>query len=186
MDNNAIYRVSRALAGSASRHPTLKLLGGGLALATGLRGATAQTNPLVGIPITGALPGGGTFTGTFDVVRFAVQGGQLVAIGDLSGTLRDALGNVIGTVTDVRVRLPVTLQQGETCRILELTLGPLDLDLLGLQVHLDQVHLEITAQPGPGNLLGNLLCAIAGLLDGSDAALGAIARLLNRVLRLLG
>jgi DNA-directed RNA polymerase specialized sigma24 family protein len=27
-------------------------------------------------------------------------------------------------------------------------------------------HLYITAQSGPGNLLGNLLCAVAGLLNG--------------------
>ena len=136
MDNNAIDRVSRALAGSASRHPTLKLLGGGLALATGLKGATAQINPLVGIPITGTLAGGGTFTGTLDVTRFVVRGGQLVASGELSGTLQDAADNVIGTVTDVLVRLPVNIGDS-TCEILELTLGPLDLDLLGLQVHLD-------------------------------------------------
>ena len=43
---------------------------------------------------------------------------------------------------------------------------PLDLDLLGLQVHLDRVVLDIVAQTGAGNLLGNLLCAVTGLLDG--------------------
>ena len=52
-------------------------------------------------------------------------------------------------------------------RCLHLELGPLDLDLLGLVVHLDPVHLDITAVPGAGNLLGNLLCAVAGLLDGT-------------------
>jgi hypothetical protein len=52
-------------------------------------------------------------------------------------------------------------------------------------VHLDQVVLDITAQPGPGNLLGNLLCAIAGLLD-SNAPLNFIANLLNQLLGLLG
>ena len=57
--------------------------------------------------------------------------------------------------------------------------------LLGLQVHLDQVHLNITAQQGPGNLLGNLLCAVAGLLDGNTgvtAVLNQIAALLNQLL----
>jgi len=91
---------------------------------------------------------------------------------------------VIGTVTDLAVTLPV-LDTNATCDILELTLGPLDLDLLGLQVHLDEVHLVIEAQPGPGNLLGNLLCAIAGLLD-TNAGLNTIARLLNQLLGLLG
>lgn len=40
------------------------------------------------------------------------------------------------------------------------------LNLLGLVVNLNQVHLNITARPGAGNLLDNLLCAVTGLLDG--------------------
>ena len=56
--------------------------------------------------------------------------------------------------------------------ILHLDLGPLDLDLLGLRVQLDPVVLNIDAIPGQGNLLGNLLTAVAALLDG--VALGAI------------
>jgi hypothetical protein len=64
-----------------------------------------------------------------------------------------------------------------------------DLNLLGLQVHLDQVHLNITAQFCPGNLLGNLLCAVAHLLDGPtglNAILTQIAALLNQLLGALG
>lgn len=69
-----------------------------------------------------------------------------------------------------------------SCEILDLTLGPLDLDLLGLQVHLDQINLQITAQPGPGNLLGNLLCAVAGLLDNPNALAGLLNNLLRQLL----
>jgi hypothetical protein len=61
-------------------------------------------------------------------------------------------------------------------------LGPLDLNLLGLMVYLNQVVLDITAQSGPGNLLCNLLCAVAHILDGG-APLGALAGLLNNILR---
>ena len=61
------------------------------------------------------------------------------------------------------------LAQG--CQILDLTLGPLNLNVLGLVVTLNQVHLNITAVPGPGNLLGNLLCGVAHLLDGPNAGL---------------
>lgn len=68
-----------------------------------------------------------------------------------------------------------------SCEILDLELEPLDLNLLGLVVHLDRIVLDITAQPGPGNLLGNLLCAIANLLNGNNP-LGAIANLLNQIL----
>ena len=63
-------------------------------------------------------------------------------------------------------------------------LGPLDLNLLGLEVHLNQVVLDIIATSGAGNLLGNLLCAVAGLLDG-PGPLGQIAGLLNQILGIL-
>ena len=68
-----------------------------------------------------------------------------------------------------------------TCPILHLELGPLDLDLLGLRVHLDRVVLDLTAVPGPGNLLGNLLCALAGLLDGVDLG-GVLGNLLQQLI----
>jgi len=45
--------------------------------------------------------------------------------------------------------------------------------------------LDITAQSGPGRLLGNLLCAIAHLLDGSGP-LSQIAQLLNQLIGILG
>jgi hypothetical protein len=52
-------------------------------------------------------------------------------------------------------------------------------------VTLNQVHLNITAQQGPGNLLGNLLCAVANLLNGGGAPLTALANLLNQILAAL-
>lgn len=45
------------------------------------------------------------------------------------------------------------------CSIVDLLLGPLHLDLLGLVVDLNQVHLQITADPNEGPL-GSLLCSI--------------------------
>ena len=78
--------------------------------------------------------------------------------------------------------------QPASCPILHLDLGPLDLNLLGLTVHLNEVILDITAVPGPGNLLGNLLCAIAGLLDGVDlgGVLGGLLQnLIDALIRLL-
>ena len=74
-----------------------------------------------------------------------------------------------------------------TCGVLHLVLAPLDLDLLGLQVHLDKVVLDIVTKSGAGNLLGNLLCAVTGLLDnGLQGALGRLVDLLNQILAKLG
>jgi len=72
-----------------------------------------------------------------------------------------------------------------SCQILRLSIGAIDLNLLGLTVHLNPVLLIINAVPGPGNLLGNLLCAIANLLNGGGP-LTAIVALLNQLLALLG
>jgi hypothetical protein len=47
-----------------------------------------------------------------------------------------------------------------TCSILDLVLGPLHLDLLGLVVDLNQVHLTITGDP-TGGILGRPLCGLA-------------------------
>ena len=141
--------------------------------------------PALSVPVTGtftdALGGTGTFVGNLALNRFTVVDGVLTAIGTLTGTLTDSLGNVIGTVTQ-SVALPVNA--AATCEILDLELGPLDLELLGLMVHLDRINLEITAQQG-GGLLGDLLCSLADLLGG-PAPLSAVARLLNNILRILG
>ena len=48
-------------------------------------------------------------------------------------------------------------------------------------MNLSEVILDITAQSGAGNLLGNLLCAVAGLLDNP----GGLARVLNDILGIL-
>jgi hypothetical protein len=72
------------------------------------------------------------------------------------------------------------------CDILNLVLGPIDLTLLGLQVELDNceggpITLDITAVPGAGNLLGNLLCGLAGLLDQPNADAVSVARAINLI-----
>jgi hypothetical protein len=65
-------------------------------------------------------------------------------------------------------------------------LGPLDLNLLGLKVHLDRVVLNIVAASGAGALLGNLICAVAGLLDGTGLLnLLKLVNQLNRILNAL-
>jgi hypothetical protein len=161
-----------------------------VALVTGMTIAPAAsaahgTPDLTAIPVTGTIPSnGGTFTGTANIQNFATQNGQLVANGTLTGTLLNSTGTPIGTVTNVPISLPVASGGAGSCQILDLTLGPLDLNLLGLVVHLDRVHLNITAQQGPGNLLGNLLCAVANLLNGNSSpnALQSLVNLLNQII----
>lgn len=143
--------------------------------------------------VRGSLGRNGTVRGSFTAERFVSRGGEVFAVGVLDATLRHGNGDLIGSKTKT-VSLPVRSAgaQGDgraRCDILNLVLGPLDLNLLGLEVHLKRVVLDIVAVTGAGNLLGNLLCAVAGLLDGSalsNVQLLRLANLLNRILNLLG
>ena len=155
--------------------------------------ASAQTTPSTGtnvtslkkILVTGTARNGKAFSGQFTVNRFVARGGKAWAVGTLKGKIGHR------SVTRKGVAVPVTTgQNGQvssaaTCPILHLTLGPLDLNLLGLKVHLNQVVLNIDAQSGPGNLLGNLLCSVAGLLDQGGLPLSQVTSLLNIVNELL-
>jgi hypothetical protein len=135
------------------------------------------------LPLTGTIANGGTFTGTLSNLRFVNQNGVLGLAGNLTGTLTNAAGTTLGTVTNVPITLPIGGAAATgSCTILDLTLGPLHLNLLGLVVDLNQVHLTITGQTGPGNLLGNLLCGLANALNGGGG--GGLAGLLNRLLGL--
>jgi len=160
--------------------------------------ASAQnknTNRLV-VPITGTAAGVGAVAGNLAISRFEIQDGRLMAVGALTATVTDATGNVIRTIV-TQVAMPVNNAGGGaaqaaigaaaigSCDILNLVLGPLHLDLLGLVIDLNQVVLNITGQTGAGNLLGNLLCSITGLLDAGSLG-QQLVNLLNQLIGVLG
>ena len=155
----------------------------GLTGALSLAAATAAAAPAQAPSITTAITSaqsGGALNGVFTITSFAVnRAGQLVANGTFTGTATDAAG-IVHDLTDAVVSAVVNnTGTGGGCQILDLTLGPLHLDLLGLVVDLNQVHLTIKAQPGPGNLLGNLLCSVTHLLDNTGASSNAVEGLVN-------
>ena len=135
----------------------------------------------VSVPVAGTISKGGKFSGNFAVQQFRVVNNQIVAVGTLTGTIQTGAGNVIGTVLKT-IQMIVNLTDA-SCDILHLEPGPLDLDLLGLEVHLNRVVLDIDADP-TGGLLGALLCAVANLLD-VGRPLADIVALLNQILGLL-
>jgi hypothetical protein len=124
----------------------------------------------------------GVFNGTVTITQFVNQAGQLVGIGTVTGTVTNATGT-LATLNDAAASVPIASAVG-SCTILTLDTGAIHLDLLGLVVDLSPIHLNITAQQGAGNLLGNLLCAITNLLNGGSA-LGDLSSLLNQILSLL-
>src|SRR6266511_2100901 len=143
------------------------------------------TSSFTDIPVTGSIPSiEGTFTGTVDIESLALQDGKLVANEALTGKLLDSGGDAVETVADQPITQTVTTEDSGGCQILDLTLGALDLNVLGLVVHLDPINLEITGETGSGNLLGSLLCMVADLLNGSSSTglLQPLIDLLNQIL----
>ena len=98
--------------------------------------------------------------------------------------LAKALPTAAGDAPDAETA-DLEIAQVAACDILNLVLGPLHLNVLGLVVDLNQVNLDITAEPGSGNLLGNLLCSVAHLLDSTGGAGGGISGLLQQLTNLL-
>jgi hypothetical protein len=181
------------------------MLGSMLAPAQAAERAVVERNEFGKIRsvVKGEFGRNGTVRGTFEPRRFLENNrGQLVAAGKLTLTAVRGNGKVVGTESK-RQRFVVPVINGNLvgtpaaagaagaaraaeCDVLNLVLGPLDLNLLGLQISLNRVVLDIVAVTGAGNLLGNLLCAVAGLLDaGVPGLLGEIANILNAILAIL-
>jgi|SRR5689334_8536925 len=156
----------------------LALMSMGMLLPSRAHAAPQQAPAGVQIPINFTSPNG-AFTGVFNLTRFVVRNGQLAAVGTLTGTVTNAAGQTVGAIVRNVTLSLITINA--TCDILHLELGPIDLNLLGLVVHVDKIVIDIDAQSGPGNLLGNLLCAIANLLNNNGPLAGLVA-LLNQVL----
>ncbi len=145
--------------------------------------SSAPPTATISNTINGTTADGLNLAGTLSNIQFVnLGGGQGLALqGVLNGTVTNAAGDLLRTITNQTVTLPVggAVAGGGGCSILDLTLGPLHLDLLGLVVDLNQVHLTITGQTGNGQLLGNLLCGLANALNGNG---GGLANILNKLL----
>ena len=100
----------------------------------------------------------------YKVNKFVRHGNRLVAYGTAIARYIPTSGSVTTSRKPFRAAVAIRggrhLASAQTiCPVLDLILGPLDLNLLGAMVHLDQVHLTITAD-SEGGLLGRLLCSL--------------------------
>jgi hypothetical protein len=149
----------------------------------------------------GSTRDGRAVTGKFIPTKFTHKDGRIRLTGTLRGTIAGKAGvskalHFSKVITDrikridgmswqdaLAGRTATSARAAVRCDVLNLVLGPLDLNILGLEVHLQRVVLDIVAVTGAGNLLGNLLCAVAGLLDGGlSGLLTQVTSLLNLIL----
>jgi hypothetical protein len=157
-----------------------------------LLGLRVQTSPIC-LEVT-AIPGGGLLGDLLCGVANLLQGGMPIgaALDTLTAqqrvTVLNGLTSLLDQVFDRITSNGATL--AATCQILHLELGPLDLNLLGLRVQLDDcnngpVTVDITAIQG-GGLLGDLLCGLSNILSGPRPNATAIQALLFQISQLLG
>jgi hypothetical protein len=121
----------------------------------------------------------GDYTATVDIKHVATQGNELVATAYHYAVTGPNGFSRSGDVTDGNGPA-LTIDPPSQCTILHLDIQPIFLNLLGLQLTTSEITLDLTAVRGPGNLLGNLLCAVAGLLDNTGSG-GGITGLLNTI-----
>jgi hypothetical protein len=165
------------------------------AVSLGAAGTASAAQEPAETPLTRAVAVTGTkgFKGTYTIDRFASRGGKLVAYGTLEGTMRK--GGKTRRVSRKNVVMPASVSGAGpssgasasqvppipgACQILNLVLGPVTLDLLGLVVRTNRINVRIDAVPGAGNLLGNLLCALTGILN-PTGALGPLTGAINEL-----
>ena len=176
-------------------------LGQGLGQAQGLgqgqKQEPAAQGARVDVPFTATLGDqeGQVLNGVFAIQRFVHEGAQIIAVGKITATTTNTEGNVQNFVTQARLPILSSTIPGDVCSVLHLALGPLDLDLLGRRVQLDEIALDITAQSVDitaqavaENPLGNQLCSISGLLNGGGLtnAGARVTALLNQLIEMLG
>jgi hypothetical protein len=161
-------------------------------------------------PVNGASKSGQQFHGSYGIQRFVVakRNGKrrVFSVGTLKGTIGSR------HVKLYKVMMPAGLtgqpsnsaRAAAVCPVLHLVLGPINLNLLGLQVTLaggnvpngtpgtQPITVNLTAISGPGNLLGNLLCGLSnalnqpGILSQLSGQLQQLNATLNGILQLLG
>lgn len=180
------------------RRLTAAALAAGTVVAfAGLTGTSQAKNKAPHTPlqlaVTGTVAaGGGTFTGTFTLQRFAVRGDAAVAVGFIRGSVIGADGLPVGSVLRGPVELPVTVsgaaaaaagavQQQATCDVLHLALGAVSLDVLGLQVTTAPIAIDIVASGEGTDVLGRLICTVLETVGN----VVALVDLLNQILGLL-
>ncbi|MEA2711038.1 MAG: hypothetical protein QOF78_3639 [Phycisphaerales bacterium] len=155
-----------ALSSPASAPATVNLLG----LSVASNNVNAQLH---------AVTGDGQVLGNllYNTANLTNPGGPASLI-SLMRQLASNSTSSVGPITGYLSPVPTSSKQ-----LFTLTLPPLDLNLLGLEVHTDEITVKLTAQSGNGDLLGNVLRGYTSLLNLSGLS-GAVNNVLATVANL--
>jgi hypothetical protein len=127
-----------------------------------------------------AAGGGGVLSGDMSIIRFEVREGKVIAIGEITGSLADSGGNILGPVNQ-ELALPV-LRVGSTCNQLRMELAAADAEVLKTPVHFDkEVAGFDSRENGMVPKALDALCHVQELLKTGPPAAAALADALNKL-----
>lgn len=179
-----------------------------LLLATAATAAPNKDPPALQVPIVGSASSGAAFAGTLSILRFEARANQVVAIGIVRGTV--AAGTALvgaGTAVVGEVALPVQVtaasqaapassssalvaqpqvapQQTATCTALNLNLGAVNLNVLGLLVTTQPIAIDLSGDSSAP--VGNLVCTALDLLNNVVGLVGILNQILGALTGLVG
>ena len=128
-------------------------------LTLNLLGLNAHLDPVT-LDITGNAKGGVLGSLFCKLSRAKVKGVRLAAARALSAAVQRHPGHALRFTAYFSPAVTASTAATPTCPVLDLVVGPLNLQLLGLVVDLNRVHLTITATRGAG-VLGDTFCKLA-------------------------
>ncbi|HYS09515.1 MAG TPA: hypothetical protein VEP66_12255 [Myxococcales bacterium] len=172
-----------------------------LLLATAATAAPHKDPPALQVPIVGSASNGAAFAGTLSILRFEARANQVVAIGIVRGTV------AAGTAVVGEVALPVQVtaasqaapassssalvaqpqvapQQTATCTALNLNLGAVNLNVLGLLVTTQPIAIDLSGDSSAP--VGNLVCTALDLLNNVVGLVGILNQILGALTGLVG
>ena len=121
---------------------------------------------LTQMPVEGHITPGGTFAGRLTVEALTVNDlGQLAVTSVLTGTATSETGRATPLPPCTVITGVSLLDLRGTCTTLILAVEPIFLELLGQEVTLAPIVLDMYAMPKNQRLLGTTLCALARLQE---------------------
>lgn len=123
-----------------------------------LLGLNAHLDRVI-LDITGNAKGGVLGSLFCRLAHAKVASARVATLHALNAHVRAHQGHVVRFSAPLTPKAS-TAAAGPTCQVLDLVVGPLNLQLLGLIVDLQRVHLSVTATRGAG-ALGDLFCQLA-------------------------
>lgn len=171
---------------------------------------SASPNGALTLQATGRFAGGGEFAGTITINKFAQRGNDIVAIGFVQGTLHRG-GRAVATGLAGQVEWPVIVSAGgvslaggqapatgqfrrisssivlaraQSCGVVQIALGSVDVNILGVAISLSPVALNLSGDPSAP--LGKLICSVSDLLNNVVGLVDVLNSILGLLTGLLG